>query len=116
MGQGALAIQARGDDSKTLAILSVLDHSETHSALQAERALMKSLEGGCQVPIGALARVEDGMLVIEGVVASLDGADLVRGRVIGSPDRPEDLGMELAEVLLSAGADRILAGLRQRPV
>jgi len=112
VGQGALAIQARSDDADTLALLRVLDHPETHTAVRAERALMKSLEGGCQVPIGALARIEDGMLVLEGVVASLDGANVVRGRVVGPPDQPEELGAELAQVLLSAGADRILDDLR----
>ena len=112
VGQGALAIQARGDDPETLALLSALNHAQTHTAVRAERALMKSLEGGCQVPIGALARVENGMLVIEGVVASLDGAELVRGKVIGPTERPEELGLELAEVLLSGGADRILAQVR----
>ena len=74
---------------------------------------MASLEGGCQVPIGALARIEAGMLVMEGVVASLDGTELVRGKVIGSPDRPEEVGAELAEVLLAGGADRILARVRR---
>jgi hydroxymethylbilane synthase len=112
VGQGALAIQARRDDAETLALLSILDHPETHLAVDAERALMRTLEGGCQVPIGALARLEDGMLVLDGVVASLDGANLVRGRVVGPPDQPEELGIELAQVLLSAGADRILAELR----
>lgn len=112
VGQGALAVQARWDDSATLALLGILDDLDTHAAVRAERAMMRALEGGCQVPIGALARIEAGMLVIEGVVASLDGADLVRGRLIGSPDRPEELGEELAQALLSGGADRILAGLR----
>lgn len=111
VGQGALAIQARSEDAETLALLRVLDHPETHLAVRAERSLMKVLEGGCQVPIGAIARIEDGMLVLDGVVASLDGANLVRGRVVGPPDKPEELGIELADVLLSAGADRILAEL-----
>ncbi len=112
VGQGALAIQARSDDAETLALLRVLDHPETHLAVRAERSLMKVLEGGCQVPIGALARMEDGMLVLDGVVASLDGSQVVRGKVIGPPDQPEELGLELADILLSAGADRILAELR----
>jgi len=113
VGQGALAIQARREDSETLSLLAVLDHPETHAAVRAERSLMKSLEGGCQVPIGALARLDSGALVLEGVVASLDGAKLVRGRVIDRPDQPDELGIELSQVLLSAGADRILADLRR---
>jgi len=112
VGQGALALQARSGDTGTLGLLSILEHPETRAAVRAERSLMGALEGGCQVPIGALGRIEDGSLVVEGVVASVRGADLVRGRVVGSPDRPEELGAELAQVLLSGGADRILAALR----
>ncbi len=112
VGQGALAIQARSDDTETLSILRVLDDPATHAAVTAERALMRALEGGCQAPVGALARIEGGTMVTEGVVASLDGADLVRGRVAGPRDRPEELGIELAQALLHGGADRILAALR----
>ena len=112
VGQGALGIQAREDDTDIFAILRALDHSESHIAVTAERSLMRLLEGGCQVPIGALASMKDGKLVLVGVVASIDGSRLVRGKVSGNPAEPEDLGRELAEVLLAAGADNILRELR----
>ena len=109
VGQGALAIEARQDD-EVIAILQALDHADTRSAVTAERSLMRALEGGCQVPIGALGTVEGGKLVLQAVVASLDGRKLSMGDVSG--DDPEAVGKRLAEILLSAGAREILDTLR----
>ena len=108
VGQGALGIEARADDPEVLDVLRQLDHRETRAAVTAERALLAELEGGCQVPMGAWARVEHGELVLEACVLSVDGADYIRKRVTGSPLEAEALGRELARSLVAAGADRIL--------
>lgn len=113
VGQGALAIQARRGDAETLDLLAKLDHPESHAAVLAERSLMQALEGGCQVPVGASACVSNGTLKLAGVVASLDGAQLVRGNVEGDPEEPEELGRKLANALLAGGADEILEELRR---
>lgn len=112
VGQGALAIQARADDADTIGLLMALDHPESRAAVTAERSLMRSLEGDCQVPVGALASIKDDDLVLTGVVASINGNRLVRREVSGDQDKPEELGEELANVLLSAGADDIFRKLR----
>jgi hydroxymethylbilane synthase len=108
VGQGALGIEARADDREVLELVRRLEHAETRAAVTAERALLAELEGGCQVPIGAWARATHGELLLEACVLSLDGADYIRKRAVGSPHRPEALGRELAQALLAAGADRIL--------
>jgi len=112
VGQGALAIEARDDDADVIEMLEALDHAESHAAVLAERSLLRALGGGCQAPVGALAAIETGKLKLAGVVASLDGSRLVRAEVSGDPENPEELGEELARVLISAGADRILHELR----
>jgi len=108
VGQGALGIEARADDQEVLDLLAQLDHAETRAAVTAERALLAKLEGGCQVPLGAWARIERQELVLDACVLSIDGADYIRLRAAGFPQHAEDLGRELAETLLAAGADRIL--------
>ena len=108
VGQGALGIEARADDREVLEVLAGLDHAETRLAVTAERALLAELEGGCQVPLGAWARIERGELVLEACVLSVDGADSIRRRAAGSPQQAEALGRELARAMLAAGADRIL--------
>ncbi len=108
VGQGALGIEARADDREALEVLAGLDHAETRLAVTAERALLAELEGGCQVPLGAWARIERGELVLEACILSVDGADSIRQRAAGSPQQAEALGRELARTMLAAGADRIL--------
>jgi len=112
VGQGALAIETRDDDADVIEILKALDHAESHAAVLAERSFMRALGGGCQVPIGALASIETGKLKLAGVVASLDGSRLVRAEIPGDPEKPEELGKELARILRAAGADKILRELR----
>lgn len=112
VGQGALAIQARAGDDVVLGILQMLDHRESRTAVLAERSLMRALEGGCQVPVGALGTMRGEGLHLAGVVASLDGGRLVRAEVSGDPSDPDALGRELARILLDAGADEILKELR----
>lgn len=113
VGQGALAIQARQDDSVILELLKTLDHAESRAAVLAERSLMHALEGGCQVPVGAHGTIKDGRLYLAGVVASLDGSQLVRAEVEGDYKKPEELGTELADILRAGGADEILEELRE---
>ncbi len=108
VGQGALGVETRADDTEVVRVLMQLDDAETRVAITAERALLAELEGGCQVPLGALGNIEQGELRLKACVLSVDGSDYVRKRAVGSPQHAEELGRELARTLLAAGADRIL--------
>ncbi len=108
VGQGALGIEARADDPEVLEVLALLDHADTRLGVTAERALLAELEGGCQVPLGAWGRIENGELVLDACVLSIDGVDYIRRRAAGPDQQAEALGRELARKLLAAGADRIL--------
>ena len=117
VGQGALGIEIRAGDDATVEIVDCLADDASTLATSAERALLRRLEGGCQVPIGAYARLEDSgsekdRLVIDAMVGSLDGASIVRGRRAGDPARAEEIGRGLAEDLLARGADQILRNIR----
>ncbi|HEV2386351.1 MAG TPA: hydroxymethylbilane synthase [Candidatus Acidoferrales bacterium] len=113
VGQGALGIETRAADSDLNRLLAELEDPETRAAIDAERALLAELEGGCQVPVGAWARRENGRLVMDACVASVDpGAsegEFIRLSADASTgEEPEKLGRVLARRLLDAGADRIL--------
>jgi len=108
-GQGAVGIECRVDDEQVQQWLSVLEHSETRARVLSERAMNRGLEGGCQVPIGSYAEVENGILFLRGLVGSTDGKQIIRGDIAGPVADGEGLGKELAEYLLSQGADKILA-------
>lgn len=108
VGQGALAIECREKDARTRESLAAFDHSETRCAVSAERALLAELEGGCQVPLGAWARIEDGKLKLDARVLAADGSECLERRASGSAALAENLGRELARELLDAGADRLL--------
>lgn len=114
VAQGALAIEARSVDGQTQELLTVLDDPATRVAVLAERALLRRLEGGCQVPIAAHATVDmaRGLLQLHGLVATLDGSKVVRATRDGTTADPEVVGTALAEELLSQGADAILQLLR----
>jgi hydroxymethylbilane synthase len=112
VGQGAICVEMRRDDGRIAQLVRKLDHKETRVATLAERAFLRRLEGGCQIPIGALGTVRDGVLELDGVVANLSGSRLVRDKVKGSPDTPEKVGVELAELLINKGADKILTEVR----
>ncbi len=119
VGQGALAIEVRNDNDKTIEFLQPLHHQQTAQATSAERALLGRLEGGCQVPIGIYARVEmnandENELRLDAFAGSLDGTTMVRGRIHGNPDESAVLGKQLAETLLAMGADRVLHQIRQK--
>jgi len=98
-GQGALAVQARADDAATLALIAPLDHAPTRAATTAERAFLRALGGGCQIPVAAYAETRDGTLHLRGLVASEDGTRVARGQVRGAVEQAEALGEELARML-----------------
>ena len=108
VGQGALGIETRADDRETLRLVAALDEPESHEAVTAERALLRELEGGCQVPLGAWAQRENGELRLEACVFSADGKEFVRKDLRGRPEEAEELGVRLGQILIEAGADRIL--------
>jgi hydroxymethylbilane synthase len=111
-GQGALAVEGR-EDEPTEALLSPLDDMDCRVAVTAERSLLAVLEAGCQVPVGAWARLEDGDLVLDGLVASLDGIKVIRSQERGSPDRATEIGKEVAARLIEGGGGEILASIRE---
>jgi hydroxymethylbilane synthase len=105
-GQGALAIEVQADDSNTTAALKFLDHDPTRAAVECERAALNALGGGCQVPIGAYAQPHGRELLLQAVVASPDGRELIREQHSGSD--PHILGVEVGRALLRRGAQGIL--------
>lgn len=108
IGQGALGIQGRSDDTFVRSILEPLNDTVTWTAVAAERAFLYRLQGGCQVPIAAHATVSAGRIVLDGLVASLDGKTVIRDQIEGPAGEPTALGIHLAEQLLAMGAERIL--------
>jgi len=108
VGQGALGIETRADDRETLRLVAALDDPESHAAVTAERALLRELEGGCQLPLGAWARQENGELQLEACVFSADGKEFVRNELRGEVGDAEKLGVRLGQMLIETGADRIL--------
>ncbi|MDO8426075.1 MAG: hydroxymethylbilane synthase [Deltaproteobacteria bacterium] len=111
IGQGALGIETRTDDEYINNLVAFFDHPETSYAVRAERALLKRLEGGCQVPIAAYGQLSGDTLNLTGLVASPDGKIFVRDAISGHKDKAEPLGVELAEKLLKMGAYDILKDL-----
>jgi hydroxymethylbilane synthase len=115
VGQGAIAVQCRLKDTEAGDLLAPLDDAETRTAVIAERALLAALQGGCQVPLGAWARVERGELLLEACVCSVDGAQYVKQRATAPRDQAAQLGEHMARVLIEAGAQSILEEVsRQR--
>jgi hydroxymethylbilane synthase len=113
VSQGALGIVcAEADEMTADTLRTVLADPATTAATTAERALLRRLEGGCQVPVAAWARIEDGRLHLDGAVAALDGSRLVRDAHHGDPAQAAALGVELAEALLDRGAGEILTAIR----
>lgn len=109
VGQGALGIETRADDSEAVAWAASLDHSETRACVTAERALLRELEGGCQVPLGAWAKmIPSGEIQMEAGVFSPDGKQEVRRTDLGTSSEAETMGARLGRALLDAGADQIL--------
>ena len=108
VGQGSLGVETRSDDAETNALVSRLDDPRTRAAVLAERALLRSLGGGCQVPIAAHAEVEGGRLKLDGLVATLDGTQVLRDGLEGDATDAKGVGEELAARLLDRGAGELL--------
>ncbi|WP_457600874.1 hydroxymethylbilane synthase [Hydrogenivirga sp.] len=108
VGQGSLAIEIREDDERTRELIEPLNHEESRVRAECERAFLRRLEGGCQVPIGAFARVEGGEVHIRGFISDLEGAEFIEGEESGNLRDAEDIGERLAEDLLGRGGKEIL--------
>ena len=108
-GQGALGIECRHGDARVEALIAPLACLRSSTCVLAERAFNRRLDGGCQVPIAAYATLEGGVLSLRGLVASLDGAQVLRSQVQGRGDEAESLGVEAAAAVLEQGAGEILA-------
>jgi hydroxymethylbilane synthase len=109
VGQGALGIELRKDDAELLAGLAFLNDDKTTVAVAAERAFLHRLEGGCQVPIGAFAEVHNGKVELTGLVASIDGKEVLKDSLAGPIEEAKELGTQLANRLLDMGGREILA-------
>jgi hydroxymethylbilane synthase len=115
VGQGAIGVEARLKDAEIATVLAALDDAETRTAIIAERALLAAMQGGCQVPLGAWARMERGELVMEACVCSVDGVQYIKERISGAAENATQIGQQLAKQLLDAGAMEILQAVgRQR--
>ncbi len=112
VGQGALGIEIRNNDNEVKEFLDILSSETTMIATRGERALLRFLEGGCQIPIGTHGRIEQNTFYLDAMVGSLDGKQIVRGKTHGAPEQSEDLGKQLAKTLLANGAREILRVIR----
>ena len=114
IGQGALGIETRVDDEEVEEKIKFLNDRDSSIAVTAERAFLKKLEGGCQVPIAAFGQIVGLTLQIDGMVGTIDGKRLIRHHMEGPIEKAEAIGMELAEILLKKGAGQILEEVYQR--
>jgi hydroxymethylbilane synthase len=108
VGQGALGIECREGDAATLKVIKALEHTPTAQRCHAERAFLRELEGGCQVPIGVNTTIEGDTLTLKGLVATLDGSQVIKDEVSGPAIEAEALGTKLAGMLKAQGAQAIL--------
>ncbi len=108
VGQGALGIECRADDTELIELLKAIEHVPTRDRCLAERAFLRDLEGGCQVPIGVNTEINGDTLTLTGIVASIDGQKLVKDTVSGAAKDAEQLGNQLAQLLRQQGAQEIL--------
>jgi hydroxymethylbilane synthase len=108
VGQGAIAVECRLKDTEAAELVGGLDDAESRTAIIAERALLSALHGGCQVPLGAWARIERGELVMEACVCSIDGVQYIKQRATAAPEKAAELGGHMATLLMEAGAQSIL--------
>ena len=113
VGQGALAIEIRAGDTMVKEFVSALEHEPTRRATDAERAFLRVLEGGCQVPVGVRTAVADGQLTLAGMVAALGGDPFIEGAESGPVEEAAEIGRRLAKRLLGLGAKEILENIRK---
>ncbi len=108
IGQGAIGIEIRVDDTRVRALIEELNDAQTATRIRAERALNEALQGGCQVPIAGYSEISHGVIVLRALVGRPDGSEMVQGVISGRPEDAVELGQVLAEDLLSRGARQIL--------
>ena len=108
VGQGALAIETRQADAEVLSVLEFLNDSETIAAVTAERAYLREVQGGCQVPVGVHGEVNGDQLLLEATILKIDGTREVREQICGCCSEAEELGVKLAQQMLAAGGKEIL--------
>ena len=113
VGQGAIGIECRTGDPQVEGLIEALNDTYTSLCVEAERAMNATLGGNCHVPVAGYARIEGDELTLTGLVAAVDGSDIIRHRLAGSRKDAERIGVDLGEALLAAGADRILRTLEQ---
>lgn len=113
VGQGALGIECRADDTDLISMLKAIEHPQTRDRCLAERAFLRDLEGGCQVPIGVNTEITGNTLTLTGIVASVDGQRFVKDSVSGAAEDAEKLGTQLADLLRTQGAQPILEEIFQ---
>ncbi len=114
VGQGSLCIEIRKNDARIEKIISGINDTQTKIAVEAERALLAKLQGGCQVPIGAYARIQDNNVFIEANICSVDGDHIIRDEHSGPIEQAAEIGNELAQRMLENGGTRILNEIRQQ--
>ena len=112
VSQGVIGVETRTDDPEIIALVQLVNDVQTASCVAAERALLKSLEGGCQIPIGAYAQLEGDTVVLQGLVGSLDGKTIIRDEISGPVAQSEQLGQQLAQRLSEQGGQAILEEIR----
>ncbi|MFR6291508.1 MAG: hydroxymethylbilane synthase [Peptococcaceae bacterium] len=112
VSQGVIGVETRVDDSEIIALVQLVHDVQTANCVTAERALLKSLEGGCQIPIGAYAQLKDDMVLLQGLVGSLDGKTIIRDEISGPAAQSEQLGQQLAQRLSEQGGQAILEEIR----
>lgn len=112
VGQGSIGIEIRQGDEEVYKVVQTLNHLPSETAIIAERAMLSKLEGGCQIPIGSIGRIDGDNMTLDGVVASLDGKNVLKTVVSGPISEAARLGEELAEKLIAMGASEILKEVR----
>jgi len=108
VGQGALGLEIRKTDKRTAELLAFINHKDTELSVRAERAVLRELGGGCQVPIAAYAQIRGEDINLDALVASVDGRRIIKDKIAGKTDDPEGAGVRLARRLLDSGAKQIL--------
>lgn len=112
VGQGVMAVEMRADDGEVAEMLAAINDGATEACIRAERAFLRRLEGGCQVPIGAHATVDDGVVSLTGFVGTLDGSRVIRDSAVGAAGAADLVGTALAVTCLDSGAAEILEDAR----
>lgn len=112
VSQGVIGVETRENDEEIIALVQLVNDKQAEICVKAERALLKSLEGGCQIPIGAYAELTKDTVVLEGMVGSLDGKTIIREKISGTQEQCEELGVTLANRLSELGGKAILEEIR----